>query len=201
MRVLWEQLAETKQAEGDVAGAMAAAQHSLDDLPSNADGWLLQGTLLVRQEKYEDAAAAFRRVSALDHQAFWARHDLAVCLEKTGRRDEAIVEFKQALAMEPGYSTAWLGLGQLYEEMGRTNDANQCYDAALTHRMKRADVLTTLARFCASRQWFDQANTNFAAAIELNPLDPGLRVEAGHVLSLLGRHEDCRATIPAGHRA
>ena len=188
--VLWEQLAEIKQAEGDVPSAMAAAQHSLNNLPSNADGWLLNGILLVKQEKYSDAATVFRQVTTLDHQAFWARHDLAVCLEKIGRRDEAIVEFKQALAMEPGYSTAWLGLGQLYEGMGRTNDANQCYSAALTHRMNRADVLTTLARFCASRQWFDQAITNFAAAIKLSPLDPGLRVEAGHVLSTLGRHDE-----------
>ena len=188
--VLWEQLAEIKQAQKDFAGAADAARHSLDTLPSNTDSWQLYGVLLAQQEKFTDAAATFQQVFTHDPQAYWARSKYAFCLEKIGRRDEAIAEFKQALAMKPGYTTARLALGQLYEEMGRTNDAEQCYQAALTHRMNQADDLATLARFCFNRRWYEQASTNFAAAIELNPLDPGLRVEAGHVLSVLGRHDE-----------
>jgi Flp pilus assembly protein TadD len=113
-----------------------------------------------------------------------------LCLEKLGRREEAIAELKHALALKPKYGTGWLALGQLYEQMGRTNDAERCYSTALTNRINQADDLATLARFCISRRWFDLAVTNFADAIELNPSDPGLRMEAGRVLSALGRHED-----------
>ena len=120
--------AKSSRREGDYAGAVAAAQRSLDQVPSSAQCWLLYGILLAQESKYEDAAAAFKRVLALDPQAVWARHNLASCLEKLGRRDEAVAEFKRALALKPDYGTAWLGLGQLYEEMGRTNDAEQCYN-------------------------------------------------------------------------
>jgi tetratricopeptide (TPR) repeat protein len=185
---LWEQLGEIKQAEGDYAGAVAAAQHSLDKMPSRAQCWLLYGILLAQEQKYEDAAAAFKRVFALDPQAVWARQNLALCLEKLGRRDEAVVEFKRALALKPDYGTGWLALGQLYEEMGRTNDAEQCYNTALTNRVNQADDLAALARFCVNRHWFELAVTNFAAAIELCPLDSGLRLEAGRALVALGRH-------------
>jgi tetratricopeptide (TPR) repeat protein len=187
---LWEQLGEIKQKEGDYAGAVAAAQHSLDQVPSSAQCWLLYGTLLAQEKKYEDAVAAFKHVFALDPQAIWARHNLASCLEKLGRRAEAVVEFKRALALKPYYGTGWLALGQLYEEMGRTNDAEHCYNTALTNRVNQADDLAALARFCVSRRWFGLAVTNFAAAIELSPSEPGLRMEAGRALLALGRHDE-----------
>ena len=185
---LWEQLGEIKQEEGDFAGALSAAQRSLDKLPSSAGCWQFDGILLAQEEKYEDAVAAFKHAFALDPQAVWARHNLGLCLEKLGRRDEAVVEFKRALALKPDYGTGWLALGQLYEEMGRTNDAEQCYNTALTNRVNQADDLAALARFCVNRHWFELAVTNFAAAIELCPLDSGLRLEAGGALVALGRH-------------
>ncbi len=186
--MLREQLGEIKQAQGDFAGALAAVQRSLDELPSNSQCWQLYGILLAQEQKYGDAAAAFRQVFALDPQAVWARQNLGLCLEKLGRRDEAVAEFKRALALKPDYGTAWLGLGQLYEAMGRTNEAEQCYHTALTNRVNQPDDLAMLARFCVSRRWFDLAATNFAAAIQLDPSDPGLRMEAGRVLSALGQH-------------
>ena len=88
------------------------------------------------------------------------------------------------------YGTGWLSLGQLYEEMGRTNDAEQCYHTALTNRVNQPDDLATLARFCVSRRWYGLAVTNFAAAIELSPSDPGLRMEAGRALAAFGQHDE-----------
>jgi tetratricopeptide (TPR) repeat protein len=145
---------------------------------------------LAQEEKYEDALAAFKHVNAFYSQADWAGFNLALCLEKLGRRDEAVVEFKRTLVLKPDYGTGWLALGQLYEAMGRTNDAAQCFNTALTNRFNQADDLATLARFCVSRRWFGLAVTNFAAAIELNPSDPGLRMADGRALAALGRHDE-----------
>jgi tetratricopeptide (TPR) repeat protein len=188
---LWEQLGEIKAREGDNAGAVAAVEHAFDLVPSQGpECWLLYGTLLGQEEKYEEAIAAFKHVNEFFSRADWAGYNLAFCLEKLGRRDEAIVEFKRILARKPDFGKGWLGLGQLYEEMGRTNDAEQCYHTALTHHLNQADDLATLARFCASRRWFGAAATNFADAIQLSPSDPGLRLEAGRVLAALDRHEE-----------
>jgi tetratricopeptide (TPR) repeat protein len=188
--VLWEQLGEIKQARGDSAGAVAAAQRSLDRVPSSAQCWLLYGILLAQEEKYEDAVEGFKHVFALDPQAVWARHNFALCLEKLGRRDEAVVEFKRSLALKPDYGTGWLALGQLYEEMGRTNDAAPCFTKALANPVNQADDLVALARFCANRRWLGLAVTNFTAAIELSPSDAGLRMEAGRALAAFGRHDE-----------
>ncbi len=186
--LLYQQLAELKQAEGDYSGAVAAANHSLDLLPSNQDCWLLLGLALAQEEKFTEAAGVFRQVFKLDPEAVWGRQNLALCLEKLGRRDQAIREFKRALAIKPQFGTAWLALGELYEEMGRKDEAAQCFDSALTNRVNRTDDLAMLARFCLSRHWFEAAATNYADAIELSPSDPELLMEAGQSLAALGRH-------------
>lgn len=187
---LWEQSSEIKQAEGNYAGAAAAAQRALDQAPSSDECWLHYGILLANEQKYDDAVAAFEHELALDPRAVWARHNLAECLEKLGRRDDAVAEFKRTLALKPDYGTAWLSLGELYEAMGRTNDAERCYNTALTNRVDRPNDLAMLARFCASRGWLGPAVTNFAAAVELAPWDPGLRMEAGRALAVSGRHDE-----------
>jgi tetratricopeptide (TPR) repeat protein len=188
--LLHEQLAGLKKAQNDYAGAVAAATQSLALLPSNQECWLLLGLSLAQQRKFEDAAAAFRHVIELDPQDVWGRQNLAICLDKLGHRDQAIQQFQRALALKPRFGLAWLGLGQVYEEAGRQREAEECYRQALTNRIHRAEELTTLARFCQSRKWFEAASTNYAEAIELSPTDAQLRFEAGFSLAALGRHAE-----------
>jgi tetratricopeptide (TPR) repeat protein len=188
--LLYQQLAELKQAGGDHAGAAAAVQRCLDLLPSDSDSWLLLGLAQAEQQKYEESAAAFRKALALYSQDVWARQNLAMCLRKMGRRDEAIGEFKRTVAIKPRFGLAWLGLGQAYEEMGRNTEAMECYNKALANPIHRTDELVTLARFCESRKWFAAASTNFAEAIQLSPSNPELRVDDGRVLVELGRHTE-----------
>ena len=186
--LLHQQLAELDQAAGEHAGASKEAQRSLDSLPGNSAAWLLLGLSLAQQQKYEEASTAFRQGFKLNSQDVWARQNFAICLEKLGRKDEAIKEFKRALAIKPRFGLAWLGLGQIYEEAGKTNEAAACYQSALANPIHRADELTTLARFCQSRKWFAAASTNYLEAIQLSPSDADLRVEAGQTLAELGRH-------------
>ncbi|HUC86064.1 MAG TPA: tetratricopeptide repeat protein [Candidatus Acidoferrales bacterium] len=188
--LLYQQLAEVEQAGGDHASAVAAARRSLDLLPSNSEAWFSLGLALAQEQKFEEAAGAFRQVFKLDSQDVWGRQNLAMCLQKLGRRDEAIREFKRAVTIKPRFGLGWLGLGKLYEEMGKTNEASDCFQAALTNRVHRADELTTLARFCRSRHWFETASTNYSEAIELSPSDADLRLEAGETLAALGRHPE-----------
>jgi tetratricopeptide (TPR) repeat protein len=188
--ILYQQLAELKQAEGDYPGMSAAAKQSLDLVPGNTEAWTLFGLALAQQQQYESAADAFRHDFALNPEDVWGRQNLAICLEKLGRRDEAIHEFQRALKIKPRFGLAWLGLGQVYEEMGQTNQADACFQKALANPIHRADELTTLARFCQSRKWFAAAATNYAEAIKLSPADPTLRMEAGEVLSDLNRHAE-----------
>jgi len=188
--VLWEQLAEVRLAGGDLNGAFVAAQQSIEIVPSSVQAWLIYGLALAQVERYEEARAAFYQALTLDPEAVWARHNLALCLEKVGRHAEAVAELQRVVAHRPEYGTAWLTLGQFLEKTGRTNEASQCFARALANPVNQLEDLLYVARFCLSRGWYGAALTNFTVALERNPHDPGLHVEAGRALEGLGRVQE-----------
>jgi tetratricopeptide (TPR) repeat protein len=184
---LCEQMSSLDQLSGNLASAMTNAQRAVDLLPSSAIDWSQLGVILAKQNKYEDAAAAFRRAFQLNPEDVWSLQNLAQSLNDLGQHDEAIREYRHALAIKPRFGPAWLGLGQTLEEMGNKIQAEDCYHKALQNRIDRAPELTALARFCANHNWRGAAVTNFDDAIKLNPFDATLHIEAGQNLSVLGR--------------
>jgi len=188
--ILWEQLAEVKQAQGDLQGATAAAKQALDILPTHTQCWNMLGILLANQHLYTEAMPAFEKAIQLDPQAVWAMHNLAQCYTRMGQPKKALALLKRATKIKPDYGTAWLLLGQVYEQVGRSNIAQACYKKAITKGVNQPEDLVTLARFCVTRGWYDQALTNYLAAIELNPLDVSLRLETGRLLAKQGRYND-----------
>jgi len=117
----------------------------------------------------------------------WALQNLAQSLNDLGRQDEAMREYRHALAVKPRFGLAWLGLGQVEEQIGRKTEADECFQKALVNRINRGPELTTLARFCESRGWHEAAATNYDDAIKLNPLDATLYLAAGRNYEASGR--------------
>lgn len=96
--ILREQLVVLDQYSGDLAAATTNAQRAVQLLPSSSEAWSQLGSTLAKQQKYEDAAVAFRRAFQLNPQDVWALQYLAQSLKDIGRRDEAIQEYRHALA-------------------------------------------------------------------------------------------------------
>lgn len=186
--VLQELLSSLKQSSGDPAGAAAAMRRSLELVPTSSERWARLGLILVQQKEFEQAAAAFQAEFSLDPQDVSALQNLAMCRVKESRLDDALREYRRALAIKPRFGPAWLGLGQALESLGRKSEAQDCYQKALSNRIHRASDLAMLARFCTSRGWFEAAVTNYIDALKLGPPDPALNYEAGQDLSALGRH-------------
>jgi len=190
--VLHSMRATMLETAGDAVGAEESARRALQFLPHSAEAWGQLGDALVQQKKIAEAAEAFAEALRRDPDSFWALQNLAQAHAKLGRRDEALDEFRRAIELKPRFGPAWLGLGQLLEEMGRKPEAEEHFRTALSNRVYRAAELTTLARFCHSRGWFNEALTNYLDAIKLNPIDAQLHVGAGQCLSALGRHAEVR---------
>ena len=187
---LCERMSVLDQLSGNLAGAMTNAQHAVNLLPSSAADWSQLGVILAKQNKYEDAAVAFRRAFQLNPEDVWSLQNLAQSLNDLGQPEEAIREYRHALAVKPRFGPAWLGLGQIFEKMGRKAEAEDCYHKALQNRIDRAPELTTLARFCENHGWREAAATNFDKALKLNSFDAALYIEAAQNLSALGRHAE-----------
>jgi tetratricopeptide (TPR) repeat protein len=144
------------------------------------------GMAFVQEKKYDDAAGAFRQAFDLDQQDVWPLQNLAMSMTKLGRDADAIQEYRRIVSITPHFGLAWLGLGQLLEKEGKKEEATNCYVKGLQNRIHRADDLATLGRFCVSRGWYEAACTNLNDAMKLDPLDAGLRREAGRAHFLFG---------------
>ncbi|MHC1768709.1 MAG: tetratricopeptide repeat protein [Verrucomicrobiia bacterium] len=186
-------LAAHKLGAGNAHGAAESARRMVQLLPSSGEGWAQLGRILAHQQRFDEAAEAFRREFALDTLDVWALQNLGQALVKLGRQDEAEQTYRRAVAIKPRFGLAWLGLGQLLEQSGQTNEAQQCYQEALANPILRPAELVALARFCISRGWMDAAVTNYIEAVSLSAPDPNLRLELGQTLARLRRHGEAAA--------
>lgn len=111
------------------AGKMPEALDTLEEAvalePSNASLHNYHGQYLFLAGRFGLAEEAFRRALVLDPYLTDARNNLGAVLDRVGRRDEAIAEFKKALE-DPAYPTpqkVWLNLGMTYATQGRSEEA------------------------------------------------------------------------------
>ena len=183
---LYEQMAALDDAIGNNAEAEQSVRRALDLLPSSAEDWSRLGHSLAEEKNYAAAADAYQRSFDLNRGDVGPLQNWAMCQVKLGRNEDAIKAYKRALAITPRFGLAWLGLGQVYESMGRKQDAENCYQKALANRIHRAPELATLARFCMTRGWYQAAATNYDSALSLDPMNPSLALEAGRAHFSLG---------------
>lgn len=69
-----------------------------------------------------------------------ARHNLAVLCRQQGRLVDAETQLRQALAEQPGYVLAWLGLGLIWRDQGRWQEVDEA-----VHHLAQAPELATRA--------------------------------------------------------
>jgi tetratricopeptide (TPR) repeat protein len=180
-------LASLQRAAGNRVAAAASARRQVELLPNDSDGWQQLAVILVQQQQGEDAAEALRRAAELDPQNAQRVYERGQILRSMDRSEEAIRESQHALALQAHFSLAWIGLGEVYEKMGRHDTAGDCFRTALAHNAYRGEA-AELARFCQNRGWLEAARTNFNQAILEDPADALTQLEAGQNEWQLGRY-------------
>ncbi len=182
-------LADLWESTGNLTNAAIAAQRVTELLPHGAEGWSRRGVILARLDRSEEAVALFRECLRRDPENVFTRNSLAQVLVRLNRMAEARRAYEEAITLNPAYGTAHLGLGRLLEGAGQTEAAERHYAQARQLRVNRPADLEMLARFCHTKGWLADAAKNYALALQLNPGDVALRLEAGRCATTLKRHE------------
>lgn len=94
-------LAKLLSNRGDLGGALSHWERLLELDPLHLSGLLEAGVLLHRLRRTEQAVACFARAKAVAPGNVLVLTNLAVALADTGRRDEALDEFRAVLTIEP----------------------------------------------------------------------------------------------------
>jgi tetratricopeptide (TPR) repeat protein len=95
------------------------------------------GVILTRKKLYTQATKnlekARRAWDGDEGELAQVHNALGFCYQQTGRAQAAADEYERAVALQPGYVTAWNNLGDAYEADRRWRDALRAYESALQY--------------------------------------------------------------------
>ena len=109
-----------------------------------------------------------------------------VAYYKLERYAEALRDFDQALALDPGNAKAWLLRGSLHMRAARSAQARADFDRALALEPRNAEVLGRRCVVLLRLQRLDEALADCSRAAELAPEDLDSYISLGMVRALRG---------------
>ena len=138
---------------GRVEQAIAAYQAVLERDPDLPDSWYNLGWLQRQARQYEAALASYAEALGRGARGPEEVHlNRAVILsDQLARHDEAEAELRAAIAIRPDYLPALLNLGNLHEDRGNREAAQEAYRRALDVAPDDALALSRLAGVATQR--------------------------------------------------
>lgn len=159
--------------------------HTLDDLKA--------GFRYHSQKKDDEAVEAFRRTLAENPGMLDAWEFLARSLQRSGRREEALEAYREALELSGGTPHLAISAASLFFELDRFEEADSHARLALEQHASFAHGL--LARIALARKDLDTAEGEAKAALDAEEQRLGPQITLANVLYARGRHEEALARV------
>lgn len=97
------------------------------------------GYFLLRRNRAVDGCSAMQRYVEIRPDTADSYDSYGELLIAAGKNDEALVQLKKALSLDPAFASAHFLTGQAYEKQGKKSQAREAYQKALQYE-KRAPV-------------------------------------------------------------
>lgn len=167
--------------------------------PDLTEATLMAAGLLERLGQYDQAIAAYRRVSRDDPAFAAAEMGRAEALRSAGRDDAAIEVMQQLSELQPDNPAIHTALGDALRQLERYEEAATAYDAAIAQFDSPAEPqwVVYFARAIAyerTDRW-DEAEADFRTALELNPKQPQVLNYLGYSYVEMGENLDEALTM------
>ncbi len=118
---------------------------------------------------YRDSRTLWTYTLAHNPSAWPGHNNLGKILQTSGRPDEAIIQYRQALAIEPDYPEAHYNLGLALQQVGHLPDAMEEYERALQLKGDYAKARNDLGNALLQAGRAPEAIDNYRQALQLNP--------------------------------
>ena len=149
------------------------------------------GCLTWRQNRiYQNVERLYRTTLEQNPGAWVAHGNLGGLLAGTGRLQEAIPHFVEALRLKPDYPQARVSLGSALASQGRLGEARAQFEEALRLRPDFADGHYNLALVLGATGHRDEAVAQFEEALRLRPNFAEAHNNLGIALAQSGRVPD-----------
>jgi len=146
------------------------------------------GVLVWKQSTiYGDAETLYRDTISKNPHAWMAHYNLGVLLVNSGRSDEVMAHFSEALRLQPDDADAHYNLGVALEKQGRLEEAMAHFSEAARLRPDYADAHYSIAVILARQSKFDEAISHYSQALRVNPNYAEAHNNLGVALFSLGK--------------
>ncbi|MEE9122805.1 MAG: tetratricopeptide repeat protein [Syntrophobacteria bacterium] len=145
------------------------------------------GVLVWKQSTiYGDAETLYRDTISKNPHAWMAHYNLGVLLVNSGRSDEVMAHFSEALRLQPDDADAHYNLGVALEKQGRLKEAMAHFSEAVRLRPDYADTHYSMAVILARQNKFKEAISHYSNALRVNPTYAEAHNNLGVALFSLG---------------
>ncbi len=155
--------------DGQPQAALALVEQAAAAAPGEPRHHFGLGQVFHALHRYEEAAAAYRRVLQADPHSADAHFALGVSLQSLGDHADAIVAYETAAQLQPDFSDAFLNLGNCQQLCGRTTQAAAAYTRALALRPDNAGAMANLGLVLQAMNRTDEGVVLLRAAADLEP--------------------------------
>jgi arylsulfatase A-like enzyme/tetratricopeptide (TPR) repeat protein len=164
-------------------------QRLASENPQDPDPLLNLGSLAISQRRFADGERFARAAVNLAPDSAAARNTLAIALEELGRHDEALANYRAALAADPAYWQADLNLGLLLARRGQKEAAIAALERVLGRVPRQPLAHLGLAQLRLQQGRRDDARRHLEAFLAEAPTHPKA-AEARRLLALLDAGQD-----------
>ncbi|RPI24421.1 MAG: tetratricopeptide repeat protein [Acidobacteria bacterium] len=129
---------------------------------------LLADTLVARRD-YTRAITEYQKALAINPNDPVVNNKLGLCLQWSGRLDEAQKQYEQAVKLNPGYAEAWNNLGTCFHARLRYGQAIKNYQKAVEMRPSFATAYRNMGSAYFSQNRLEEGYVALQAAFRLDP--------------------------------
>ncbi len=176
--------------------AKANALRAVELDPNLAEAHVSLGYIaLVYDWNYPESEREFQKALALRPDYAPAHQYLAYYLLAMGVRNQAIVEQKRAVSIDPKSPLLITALGEAYYQARRYKDSIGPSQQALAIDPHYADAIINIGRASEQMGMYPQAQQAYQSILAFAPQEPALLALLGHLYAVTGRHAAAREII------
>ena len=142
-----------------------------------------------------DASNVFSHILARDPNNAHVMNYFGICMVVLGNRQAGLKMMAQAVAARPDSLKFRRDLGEMLRRVGRFQEAETAFRAAINLHPNNPDLLSLLGLTQAQQGRLTEGMSLCQAAVALAPSMPGAHVRLGLVLSKLARKDDALAHV------
>ena len=162
---------------------------------------LVQGSRLMRERQYQDAAVIFEQVVADDSTNVSAYLNLGVAYAQLGSPQRAIQALQRALGVDPSNSRAHYNLGILLRGRGEEEKAVEHLLAAVDSDPDNSNAHLALAKLLRTQRRCEEAIAHFAYFLTASPGHVGARISQAVCHVQLGEYAEAWQLLETGYEA